>query len=151
MLEVDMATDVVWLDPVARVFEAFAGSNPQLISVRAHRDLDMAAAPAARHELEGLLSADDPDWVLVRLGDECFVDLHGLRVLLEVAARLRARGGELLVVAPPHSLRIMVHTMGLEDELFFAPTAAHAARRPRDPGGVVRAVAHRRSARCGRR
>ena len=84
----------------------------------------MAAAPAARRELTALLAAaDGPDRVLVHLGVTCFVDLHGLRVLVDVGAQLRFRGGELVVVEPPRCLQIMIEVTGLGTEMSLVPTA----------------------------
>ena len=84
----------------------------------------MAAAPAARRELTALLAtADGPDRVLVHLGVTCFVDLHGLRVLVDVGAQLRVRDGELVVVEPPRCLRIMVELTGLGTGISLVPTA----------------------------
>ena len=65
--------------------------------------------------------------LLVYLGAECFVDLHGLRLLVEVAAQLRSRGGALAVVAPPYCLRQMVCLGELGAELPLLRTAHHAA------------------------
>lgn len=103
----------------------------------------MAAAPAARRELTDLLGASDGvDRVLVHLGPECFVDLYGLRVLVDVDVRLRLRGVELVVVGPPRSLRIMIDVTGLGAGLTVASTAPRADRRARPgggaPGGVPR-------------
>ena len=85
----------------------------------------MAAAPAARRELTALAApADGPDRVLVHLGAECFVDLHGLRVLVDVGAQLQVRGGELAVAGPPRCLRIMIEVTGLGTGISLVATAA---------------------------
>ena len=95
-----MATDHLRFDPVGPVFEFLARPSTRGVAwAWARRDLDMAAAPAARRELTALVApADGPDRVLVHLGVKCFVDLHGLRVLVDVGAQLRVRDGELVVV-----------------------------------------------------
>ena len=133
-----MAADVVRLGPVGPVFEFLGASTARGITwAWARQDLDMATASLASHELTGLLSAvDGPDRLLVHLGGGCFVDLHGLRVLVDVAAQVRARGGTLLVVAPPRCLQVMIATTGLGAELPSATTAARAARWARGRGGV---------------
>ena len=126
-----MATGDVRFDPVGPVFEFLERSSTRsVVRAWARRDLDMAAAPAARQELTTLLTpAGGPDWVLVHLGVTCFVDLHGLRVLVDVGAQLRVRGGELVVVGPPRCLRIMVEVTGLGTEISLVPTAvAHCFR-----------------------
>lgn len=85
----------------------------------------MAAAPAARQELTTLVApTDGPDRVLVHLGVKCFVDLYGLRVLVDVGAQLQVRGGELVVVGPPRCLRIMVEVTGLGAGISLVATAA---------------------------
>ena len=85
----------------------------------------MAAAPTARRELTALVApADGPEQVLVHLGVKCFVDLHGLRVLVDVGAQLQARGGELVVVGPPPCLRIMIEVTGLGTGISLVATAA---------------------------
>jgi anti-anti-sigma factor len=93
----------------------------------ARGDLDMAAVPAAHAELAGLLAAaDEPGCVLVYLGDECFVDLCGLRLLDDVAALLRLRGDELVVAAPPRCLRTMIALTGVGAALPLADSVLHA-------------------------
>jgi anti-anti-sigma factor len=120
--------DVGRPDPVGPVFEA-VGHAHGVTWAWAGRDLDMASAAAARGELADLVSAaDGRGSVLVHLGTGCFVDLHGLRVLVDAAALMGDRDGGLLVVSPPRCLRVMVAITGLGTTLFFAPTAAHAAR-----------------------
>ena len=120
-----MAADDVRVGPVGPVFAFLERSGTRNVAwARARRDLDMAAAPAARRELTALVApADGPDRVLVHLGVTCFVDLHGLRVLVDVGAQLRVRGGELVVVAPPRCLRIMVELTGLGTGISLVSTA----------------------------
>ena len=85
----------------------------------------MAAAPAAWQELTTLVApTDGPDRLLVHLGVKCFVDLHGLRVLVDIGAQLQVRGGELVVVGPPRCLRLMVEVTGLGAGIPFVSTAA---------------------------
>ncbi len=144
-----MAADVALPDAVGPVFEV-VGRAHGVTWAWAGRDLDMASATTARGELAGLVSAaDGRRSVLVHLGTGCFVDLHGLRVLVVAAARLEDRDGALLVVSPPRCLRIMVGTTGLGTTLCFAPSAAHAARwaRGRTRRGQGRACTARRTGR----
>src|SRR5690348_14652320 len=68
----------------------------------ARQDLDMATVATARRELSALLEpVRGPGTVLVYLGLECFVDIRGLRLLVDTAAEVQCRGGALAVVAPP--------------------------------------------------
>jgi len=134
------------------VFEILGRSDAHGITwVRARRDLDMAAAPAVRNELTDLFrTVAGVDRVLVHLGVGCFVDLCGLRALVDVDALLRLQGGELVVVGPPRSLRIMIEVTGLGAALPAVPPAPPAVRRARRGGGAPRVVPHRPSAREGR-
>ncbi len=144
-----MAADVARPDPVGPVFEA-VGRAHGVTWAWAGRDLDMASAAAARGELAGRVSAaDGRRSVLVHLGTGCFVDLYGLRVLVDAAARLGDRDGALLVVSPPRCLRVLVGTTGLGTTLRFAPNAAHAARwaHGRTRRGPGRACTARRTGR----
>jgi hypothetical protein len=73
--------------------------------------------------------------VLVYLGAERFIDVRGMRLLLDVAGQVRYRGGSLVVVAPPRSLQKMLHVLDLGGELSVAPTPRHAVRRTRPRSG----------------
>jgi anti-anti-sigma factor len=93
------------------------------------QELDLATVPVARAELDELFAdATTPRFVLVYVGAEHFVDVRGLRLLVEAARRARSRGGDLAVVAPPRCLRLMVTRFGLGDELFLAHDARLATR-----------------------
>jgi anti-anti-sigma factor len=65
--------------------------------------------------------------VLLHLGSERFVDLRGLRLLVDSARRVRSRGADLVVVAPPHSLRRLVQLSRVDAELPLVSTARQAA------------------------
>jgi hypothetical protein len=93
----------------------------------AQDDLDIATVPAARAELAELVAMDPaPRCLLVYLGAECFVDIRGLRMLVEVARQLCERDGKLAVVAPPHCVRVMASRLHLADELPLVASARHA-------------------------
>jgi anti-anti-sigma factor len=118
------------------VFDVVGQSAPGGVSwVWARTDLDMATVATARRELSSLLTTTGgAGALLVYLGSECFVDLRGLRLLVEVAAQLRSRGGALAVVAPPHCLRQMVRLGELGAALPLLRTARHAASWARTHG-----------------
>jgi hypothetical protein len=60
----------------------------------AQSDLDMASESTARAELAEVLDGHGAAAVLlVYLGPECFVDVRGLRLLLDASERLRKRVG----------------------------------------------------------
>jgi anti-anti-sigma factor len=110
----------VEVDPaVFRVVGRPAPAGP--ILVRARHDLDLATVPAARDELAALLAGrPTPPSVLLYLGAARFVDMRGMRLLLETARQVRRRGGDFTVVAAPSCLRSMVARLDLGDELPLA-------------------------------
>ena len=136
-----MVADVIRIRARETVFEIVGDAAPRGITwAWARQDLDTVTAKAARAELNGLFAGpDDPDHLLVHLGAECFVDLRGLRVLVDVAARIRRSGGVVVVVAPPHCVRAMVGLFHLDRELPLAATAQDAVRWVRTRTPVRRA------------
>jgi len=121
------------IEPVCELVGRWSGRGATWAWTR--QDLDMATAARARAELTGLLSGGvGPDRVLVHLGAERFVDLHGLRVLVDVAVLVRIHGGTLVVVAPPRCLTTMLTVTGLDAPFSLAATVRHATsthtRRP---------------------
>jgi anti-anti-sigma factor len=104
--------------------------------VWAQNDLDMATEVRARADLGALLVGDTaPRFVLVYLGAERFVDVRGLRLLLETAGQVRHRGGHLTVVAPPVCLQRMIQVLDVGDQLPVVTTAWHAVWRARRQAG----------------
>lgn len=100
--------------------------------VWARASLDRASEARARADLGGLLGGVGvPLVVLVYLGAERFVDVRGLRLLLELAGEVRDAGGSLAVVAPPRSLRTMLRVLDLGDQLPLVATTQEAVRRAR--------------------
>jgi len=92
-------------------------------------DLDLATELAARRALTALLARGTaPRSVLVYVGEERFVDVRGLRLLVDAARWARRGGGDLAVVAPPHCLRWMIRALDLADQLVLAPDARWALR-----------------------
>ncbi len=92
-------------------------------------DLDLATTAAARAELAGLFVGDTPPrYVLLYVGVERFVDVRGLRLLVQAARWARDGGGDLAVVAPPRCLRRMVASLDVRDDLFLATDARQALR-----------------------
>ncbi|MDT0352005.1 STAS domain-containing protein [Pseudonocardia charpentierae] len=118
------------------MFDLAGQSSPGGVGwVWARTDLDTATVATARRELSSLLTTTGGvGTLLVYLGSECFVDLRGLRLLVEVAAQLRSQGGALAVVAPPYCLRQMVRLGRLEAQLPLLRTARQAASWARTHG-----------------
>jgi anti-anti-sigma factor len=123
-----VAVSVVVFPVVGPVFDLVGESNSRgLVWAWLRCDLDVATASGARVELTGLLGGlDGPDVVVVYIGFERFVDLRGVRVLVEVAMSLRDRGGEMVLVAPPRCLQMIVELTGVGSELTLAATPWHA-------------------------
>jgi|SRR5690242_2862385 len=115
--------------PVGAVFEQVGRTAPGTVTwlwVRA--DLESATVAAARRELWLLVGPGrNPGNVLVYLGPERFVDLRGLRLLVDTARRARSRGGALAVVSPPRCLQRMVRLDGIDAELPLLSSARQAA------------------------
>lgn len=88
-------------------------------------DIELACEKAARAELEALCEAS-PATVVLQFPDGAFVDLRGLAVLVDAARSLRVRGGGLLVVNAPYSLRRMVEILRIESELGIARDRSEA-------------------------
>jgi anti-anti-sigma regulatory factor len=81
-------------------------------------DLDVSTEADARAELaEACEAPGSYHWVVVDGVPEWFVDVRGLAVLLDSAAHAAARGRELVVVAPPKSLRQSVAALAVGDRL----------------------------------
>ena len=105
----------------------------------ARGDLDLATVASARRELATVLPpGHNPGNVLVYLGHERFVDLRGLRLLVDTTRRVRSRDGALAVVAPPPSLRRLVRLSQVDTELLLIATARQAARWARARGTGLR-------------
>jgi anti-anti-sigma factor len=82
----------------------------------AREDLDVASVGRARSELAALFDGGTgPRRLLVYLGADSFVDLRGLRLLLDLVAQVQRHGGAAAVVAPPHCLTQMVSLLALEE------------------------------------
>ena len=113
--------------PVLRVVGLPTRNGPTWVWVE--QDLDLASAAAVHAELTALLTdVTAPGSVLVYLGAECFVDVRGMRLLVDAARQARRRGGDLAVVAPPPCLRRMVTRVGVGDELVLIADTREAAR-----------------------
>jgi anti-anti-sigma regulatory factor len=103
-------------------------------------DLDMATVPGARAELDTFLAHGEAAQaqafgrMLIHLGVEVFVDLHGLRLLIDVTAQVRTGGGELHLIDPPRCVRLMVRVLHLDDVLSLLDHAQLPPAWVRDSG-----------------
>ena len=87
-------------------------------------DLDLVSAEAARQALQD--AQDAADHVVCDLARSAYVDLRGLRVLLDAAARARRDGTRLTVIRRPTGLRRMLDVLDLEALLDADPTERSA-------------------------
>jgi anti-sigma B factor antagonist len=62
-------------------------------------ELDMASAPLLLRRIEQL-ELDGPDTLALDLGDVTFMDVAGMRVLLEAAQRARNRNAKMVIFNP---------------------------------------------------
>jgi len=90
------------------------------VTVEVRGDIDLATAPHLQQRLETLLAEGVEDLVL-DLRDVSFCDVPGLNVLVQVHAQLASRGGQLTVLRPCRTLRIMAGVLGLTDSLHLTP------------------------------
>ncbi len=114
-----------------RVFEFVGRAVPGATSwVWLRADLDLVAVPQARAELAFFLADGAASGrILLHLGAAVFVDLHGLRLLIEVTAQVRTGGGELHLIDPPRCVRLMVGLLHLDEVLSLVDnTEGHGHR-----------------------
>jgi anti-sigma B factor antagonist len=101
-------------------------------------ELDLVTADRAR---EAVRHAQDESRVLVcDLGDVWFVDLSGLRVLLDAAARARRSGSRMTVANCPPIVPRMLRLLGLEDALELGPASESGAPPALTPARLLRRV-----------
>jgi anti-anti-sigma factor len=95
--------------------------------VWAREDLDVASVGRARAELAALFDRGTaPRRLLVYLGADSFVDLRGLRLLVDLVAQAQRYGGVAAVVAPPHCLTQMISLLAPEERLPMISSVRHA-------------------------
>ena len=116
--------------PTDALFEQVGRPTPGGVTwLWAQGDLDLASVASARRELSALVAPGRrPGIVLVYLGADLFVDLRGLRLLVDTAGRARSRRGALVVVAPPQSLVRLARLSHLDEALPLVGTAREAVR-----------------------
>jgi anti-sigma B factor antagonist len=76
-------------------------------------EIDAHTAP----ELATAMVQLPPGDVIVDLGDVSFMDSSGLRVLIDVAARAREAGGDLIIAHPTPGISRLVEISGLSGQL----------------------------------
>ena len=88
-------------------------------------DLDIAAAPALRERLLGLLSPG-VRLLIIDLSGVSFCDTAGLAVLIGTQRRARARGITVRLAAPGRQVAELLHDTGLDRTLTICATLAGA-------------------------
>jgi anti-sigma B factor antagonist len=104
------------LPPSIRRFRANAGSTSFSVSrdgdwVIASGEIDIVTAPELAAAIEAAPCAG------VDLGDVSFLDVSGLRVLLDGARRARHRGDRFAVAGPNHMIRRMLSITAIDQSL----------------------------------
>ncbi len=98
------------------VFDVSARVSRNGTTVVLRGELDSATAPRFADELERLVS-HSAGQVTVDLERTTFVDLSGARALIAALNTARAQGGDIVLQAPPKSLRKALEVSGA-DNLF---------------------------------
>lgn len=106
-----------------------------VIAARVTSDIDMTTEAGYRRDLERLTTLPNVRWVLLHVGQERFVDVTGLNVLLAASRAARRRHRGLVVVNPPACLRRMVESLQLSRSIPLARTPWAAADPARPNGG----------------
>ena len=102
--------------PYGAAFAAhFSQTGPGTSRLILVGELDLVTAPHARAAF--LHAQRQTREVICDLGDVMFVDLAGLRVLLDAASHAEARNGRLAIVNCPSIVRRMLALLALEDAL----------------------------------
>jgi anti-anti-sigma factor len=97
------------------------------VQVRALDDLDRLSASQAYAQLTSICTNGSVvSGLVVEIEPDCFVDIQGLRVLLEVSRLLRSRRAAMVVVSSSRTLQRVLKILGQEGELPFASTVADA-------------------------
>lgn len=79
-------------------------------------ELDLAGRKEARRALD-LAQRGSPSRLALDIRELTFMDVSGLKLLLEAAKRTRTQGGRLVVIAPEDPLRKLLRIAGVEERL----------------------------------
>jgi anti-anti-sigma factor len=93
--------------PALPLFEVLRRDDPRAINLYLRGELDMYSAPALLRELEKA-SAKRPARIVLDLAGLSFMDVSGLRAILDTARTVRREGGSLIISNPmPHIVRLL--------------------------------------------
>jgi anti-sigma B factor antagonist len=104
---------------------------PAAVTVEVLGEIDLATAPVLQERLESLLDTGVQDMILDLRGVP-FCDVPGLNVLMRVQTQLWSRGGQLTVLGPSRTLRVMAAVLGLTECLHLMPAPGADPTDPAD-------------------
>ena len=104
--------EITVVTPVANEGAGAPASDERSVHVRG--EVDMSSAGQLAEFLSGVL-ADGATKVVIDASDISFLDSTGLRVLVDVATRLEAAGGTLVVEPMSSNVRRVLEMTGLLD------------------------------------
>jgi anti-sigma B factor antagonist len=88
-------------------FEVFADDDRGTPTLELRGELDMATAPILRRAIAEVAERE-PQRIVLDLRELQFMDVAGVRTIIEAARRMRREGGALVLTNPlPHILRLL--------------------------------------------
>jgi anti-anti-sigma factor len=88
-------------------FEVSCVETPEHVRLALRGELDMSSAPMLTRELQEV-EAHEPREILLDLTELSFMDVTGLRTILDAARRARRAGRAIVIANPlPHILRLL--------------------------------------------
>jgi anti-sigma B factor antagonist len=110
------------------LFDVTESGHSKVPIVNARGEIDVSTSPELHDVLAGVISRR-PELVIVNLSEVTFIDSTGLGVLVGTARDLRAKGGELrLVATQPHIIKLLELT-GLDEMFDVLPDTKAAVTR----------------------
>ena len=100
--------------PAFRILTSESGSR---VDVAIHGELDLATAPQLDAEFERIGALDRVELVIADLRKLAFLDSTGLEAIMRFDARMRADGGEFVVVRGPRAVERLFEVMQLHQQL----------------------------------
>ncbi len=87
-----------------------------MVRLVVHGELDMATAPALRSRIEAVERRSTPV-VGVDLSDLSFMDVSGIRVLVDAARRAKAQGRKIVVLNPRRPIQRLLELTAVDTVL----------------------------------
>ena len=106
----------------AAPFEVAVATEADEVELVACGELDLVTAPTLADAISSLERLQPPR-VLIDFTGITFIDVAGLRVLLDAARRARARGGELVLRRPSPPISRILRITALDQSISIAPAA----------------------------